>query len=348
MKPTLRKVVPLVAASMLVVAACGSDSDATVDDALTETSQVVDNAISETSEAVDDAVTETSEAMDDAVTETSEAMDDAMTDGTDAMTDGTDAMTDGTDAMAEGSAAPAADGETLKVGVKYDQPLFGVETPDGVVGFDADIARYIGEQLGRPVEFQEAVSANRETFLENGTVDMVVATYTINDDRDKVVDFAGPYYVAGQDILVVSGNPKGITGIDDLNTGDVNTCTVEGSTSLENLNEMAPDANVTTFDTYSKCTDAMSQGRVDAVTTDNVILLGLADAADGEFELLENPFTEEPYGIGVPEGSDLRCQINGILQGAFDDGTWAQIYQDTVGVVATQTPEPPTLNNEGC
>ncbi len=241
-----------------------------------------------------------------------------------------------------------AEGGTLKVGTKFDQPLFGVNTPDGVVGFDADIARYIAAELGMEVEFQEAVSANREPFLEAGTVDMVVATYTINEARDEIIDFAGPYYVAGQDIMVLADNPKGITGIEDLNSGDIKTCTVEGSTSLENLNSMAPDADVTTFDTYSKCADAMGQGRVDAVTTDNVILLGLASEADGAYTLVENPFTEEPYGIGVPQDSPLRCQINTALQKAYDDGTWAQIYTDTVGAVAATVPSPPPLNNEGC
>ena len=224
----------------------------------------------------------------------------------------------------DGDSASGGDGEVLKVGTKYDQPLFGVNTPDGVEGFDADIARYIG------------------------TVDMVVATYTINDERDELIDFAGPYYIAGQDIMVMKGNPKKIKGIEDLDSADIKTCTVEGSTSLENLNEMAPDANGSTFDTYSKCADAMGQGRVDAVTTDNVILLGLVDESDGDYELLENPFTDEPYGIGVADGSDLRCEVNEILQGMYDDGTWKQIYEDTVGTVATETPEPPKIDNEGC
>ena len=177
---------------------------------------------------------------------------------------------------------------------------------------------------------------------------MVVATYTINDDRDEIIDFAGPYYQAGQDIMVAADNPKGITGIDDLNSGDIKSCSVEGSTSLDNLNEMAPDADVTTFDAYSKCADALGQGRVDAVTTDNVILLGLVDESDGAYELIENPFTEEPYGIGVPEGSPARCQINAILQTMYDDGTWASLYEATVGAVAAQTPTPPAINNEGC
>ncbi len=265
----------------------------------------------------------------------------------DAGSDGATSDDSGSDDSGSDDGA-AATGGTLNVGTKYDQPLFGVNEPGGVVGFDADIARYIGAELGMEVEFQEAVSANRESFLENGTVDMVVATYTINEARDEVIDFAGPYYVAGQDIMVLAGNPKGITGIDDLNTSDIKTCTVEGSTSLENLNEMAPDADVTTFDAYSKCADAMGQGRVDAVTTDNVILLGLASAADGAFELVENPFTEEPYGIGVPQDSPLRCDINAALQKAYDDGTWAQIYTDTVGAVASVVPDPPALNNDGC
>lgn len=320
MSRTKSLLIPLLAVFALVFAACGDDDDTTeTDSGDTETTEET------TDESEDDGAEE--EDADDGAEEESDdgAMEDEDSD--------------------EG-AAPA--GGTLTVGTKYDQPLFGVNEPGGVVGFDAEIARYIAAELGMEVEFQEAVSANREPFLQNGTVDMVVATYTINDERDELVDFAGPYYVAGQDIMVATGNPKGITGIDDLNTGDIATCTVEGSTSLDNLNEMAPDANVTTFDAYSKCADAMGQGRVDAVTTDNVILLGLAAESDGAYELVENPFTEEPYGIGVPEGSDLRCQINAILQEMYDDGTWAQIYQDTVGAVATETPDPPALNTEGC
>ncbi len=253
-----------------------------------------------------------------------------------------------TDTGTDTTEASTASGETLKVGVKYDQPLFGVNTPDGVVGFDAEIANIIGEELGRPVEFQEAVSANRETFLEQGTVDVVVATYTINDKRKELIDFAGPYYVAGQDIMVPADNPLGITGIDDLNSADVTVCTAEGSTSLENLQSMAPDADIVTFDTYSKCADAMGQGRADAVSTDNVILLGLASESDGAYVLVENPFTEEPYGIGVAKDSALRCEINAILETIYADGRWATAYGNTIGTVVATTPEPPAVDNAGC
>jgi glutamate transport system substrate-binding protein len=237
------------------------------------------------------------------------------------------------------------DSGTLRVGIKYDQPLFGVNTPSGVVGFDAEIANLIAEALGGvEVEFTEAVSANREPFLQEDQVDIVAATYTINDERDEVVDFAGPYYVAGQDIMVAAGNPEGIEGIESLNTGDLTTCTVEGSTSLENLNEMAPDADVLTFDTYSKCADAMRQGRAAAVTTDNVILIGLIDEAPDDFELIDNPFTEEPYGIGVQKGDDdFRSFVNDVLEAAYEDGRWAQAWDDTAGEFA-DTPEPPTVD----
>ncbi|MGI9616270.1 MAG: glutamate ABC transporter substrate-binding protein [Acidimicrobiales bacterium] len=321
MSRNARLLIALFAVFALVLAACGSDDD----DTTTEGDEST-----ETTEAEGDAA-ETTEAMEDEDGETTEAMEDEG--------DG-EAMVD--------AECPSESG-TLNVGTKFDQPLFGVNTPDGVVGFDAEVANYVAEQLGcTSVEFQEAVSANREPFLENGTVDMVVATYTINDARDEIIDFAGPYYQAGQDIMVAAGNPLGITGIDDLNSGDVRSCSVEGSTSLDNLNELAPDADVTTFDAYSKCADALGQGRVDAVTTDNVILLGLVDESDGAYELIENPFTEEPYGIGVPEGSPARCQINAILQTMYDDGTWASLYEATVGAVASQTPTPPAINNEGC
>ena len=137
---------------------------------------------------------------------------------------------------------------TLRVGIKYDQPLFGVNTPSGVVGFDAEIAKLVAEAIfedGDPtshIEFTEAVSANREPFLQNDQVDIVAATYTINDERDQVVDFAGPYYVAGQDIMVPSGNPNGIESVDDLNTSDLTTCSVDGSTSIQNFEEGRPRA----------------------------------------------------------------------------------------------------------
>jgi glutamate transport system substrate-binding protein len=241
----------------------------------------------------------------------------------------------------------------LTVGTKFDQPLFGQANLEGVPeGFDVEIAKLVAEAIfgegnvteGENIEFIEAVSANREPYIQDGTVDIVVATYTINDTRKEVVDFAGPYYVAGQDIMVAAGNPTGITGVADLNGKRV--CTVNGSTSLENVREQAPQANLDVlFDTYSQCADSLRQGAVDAVTTDNVILLGLIDANQGEFELVGNPFTEEPYGIGLAKGDDeFRDFINDVLEEAYDDGSWAEAFESTVGQVAEETPEPPPVD----
>jgi glutamate transport system substrate-binding protein len=239
------------------------------------------------------------------------------------------------------------DAGVLRVGVKYDQPLFGVNTPGGVEGFDAEIARLIAEGIwgdggADNVEFTEAVSAVREEILQQDQVDIVVSTYTINDDRKELVGFAGPYYIAGQDIMVEEGNPEGITGIDDLN--DQPVCSVEGSTSIENLREMAPDAEVLSLDTYSACAEELSQGNVTAVTTDNVILIGLIDER-GEFELVDNPFTDEPYGIGVQlEADDLRDWINDRLEEIYDSGEWAAAWESTAGTVTGSTPEPPDVD----
>ena len=192
------------------------------------------------------------------------------------------------------------------------------------------------------------LEADVVTMNQAADIEVLVKNGLASADWRKAFPHGAAPYSSATIFLVRKGNPKAIEGIEDLDSSDIKTCTVEGSTSLENLNEMAPDANVSTFDTYSKCADAMGQGRVDAVTTDNVILLGLVDESDGDYELLENPFTDEPYGIGVADGSDLRCEVNEILQGMYDDGTWKQIYEDTVGTVATETPERPKIDNEGC
>jgi len=191
------------------------------------------------------------------------------------------------------------------------------------------------------------VSANREPFLQQDRVDMVVATYTMNDKRDEVVDFAGPYFLAGQDIMVAAGNPKGITGPDDLAGNKV--CSVSGSTPAATVQDEygVTTADLTLFDTYLKCRDALSNGQVDAVTTDNVILSGYVSEAPDEFELIGTPFTEEPYGIGIPEGQEEFCDfINETLAEAAEDGTYAEAFESTAGTVIEDTPELP--EPKGC
>jgi glutamate transport system substrate-binding protein len=241
------------------------------------------------------------------------------------------------------------DAGKITIGTKFDQPGFGLLNPQTKEpeGFDVEIAKIVAAKLGIKAEditWTETVSANREPFIQNGQVDMVVATYTINDTRKKIVDFAGPYYEAGQDIMVAKGNPEKIEGPDDLAGKTV--CSVEGSTPAQNIRDNYPQAQLTTYDVYSKCADDLKNGNVQAVTTDNVILTGLVAGSPDDFELVGNPFTKEPYGIGLKLGdTDFRNFINDVLEKSFDDGSWADAWDRTAGEISGQkAPEPPKVD----
>jgi glutamate transport system substrate-binding protein len=236
---------------------------------------------------------------------------------------------------------------TVTVGTKFDQPLFGLKNLEGKPeGFDVEIAKLIAGELGiaaDKVNFIEAVSANREPFIQQDKVDFVVATYTINDKRKQVVDFAGPYYEAGQDIMVAKGNPEAIKGPEDLAGKKV--CSVTGSTPAENIRTNYPDADLTEFDVYSKCAEALKNKQVQAVTTDNVILLGLISQDPDAFELVGKPFTKEPYGIGLKKGdTEFRNFINDTLDKIEQDGRWLAAWDATAGKVATEKPTPPAID----
>ncbi len=233
------------------------------------------------------------------------------------------------------------------VGTKYDQPLFGLNNPatGQLEGFDTEMGRLLALYLlgdKNKVQFVETVSKNREAFLQEGKVEAVIATYTINDERKQQVGFAGPYYVAGQDIMVRKDNDS-IKSVQDLNGKKV--ATVSGSTSEKNVREQAPQAQVQLYDTYSQAAEALADGRADAESTDNVILLGLISQRPDDFKLVGNPFTQEPYGIGVPKDDVVfRNVVNDFLQQIYDNGDWKKAYEATAGKVDEKTPEPPAIN----
>jgi glutamate transport system substrate-binding protein len=252
-------------------------------------------------------------------------------------------------ACSSGGDTDSADSDTITVGVKYDQPGMGLNENGTITGFDADVAREIAKRMGKEVKFVESVSSQRETLLQNGTVDMILATYTINDKRDQVIDWAGPYLDAGQDILVPADNPKNITGPSDLN-GKV-LCAVEGSNSTEHLrDQFAKEAQLYPAQTYSECIELLSSGKVDAVSTDDVILAGFAaqDQYKGKFTLVGKPFTEEPYGVGIPQGSDQCEAINQAIRGIIDDGTWQQLVESNFGDTYTPDPSKNPPTPRGC
>ena len=248
----------------------------------------------------------------------------------------------------EGSTmAKLADAGKITIGTKFDQPLFGQAGPDGKpVGFDVEIGKMLAGALGIDadgIEWTETVSANREPFIENGQVDIVVATYTINDTRKEVVDFAGPYYVAGQALMVLVDN-EDITGEDSLAGKKV--ASVEGSTPAQYILDNHPDAELVNFDTYSNCVTALINGQVDVVTTDNVILAGFVESDPDNLKLVNDgeTFTDEPYGVGLAKGDDdFRAFLNDTLEAAYEDGSWAKAWEDTAGVVLP-TPDPPAVD----
>ena len=238
------------------------------------------------------------------------------------------------------------------VGVKYDQPGLGQRNPttNKVEGFDVEIAKLIalGIYGGSPndieskIEFREATTPNREVFIENATVDMAIATYTINDARKQRVDFAGPYYIAGQDILV-KRDDNSIRGVNDL--AGKKTCSVRNSTPAANVKRLVPTADLTEFDQYSDCVQALRDGRVQSVTTDNSILLGFVAASPTEFKLVGNKFTDEPYGIGIKRGDDaFRSFINDRLDAIYANGDWARAFEATLGKLGIPVPTPPRVD----
>jgi glutamate transport system substrate-binding protein len=239
--------------------------------------------------------------------------------------------------------ADLAEAGSITIGTKFDQPLFGLVGPSGEPeGFDVEIGKIIAGKLGISpdnIEWVETVSANREPFIEQGEVDIVIATYTINDERKEVVDFAGPYFEAGQSILVLEGN-EDIQSEDDLVGQPV--CSVTGSTPAANLKELG--AEVIETDTYSNCLEPVRSGQAVAVSTDNVILAGLVDQNPGEFKIVGEPFTQEPYGIGLKKGDDdFRDFINDVLEESYEDGTYEEAWEATAGTVL-EFREPPAVD----
>jgi len=217
----------------------------------------------------------------------------------------------------------------VRVGVKEDTRPFGYRMGGQLTGFDVDIANAVARQLGiDEVELVPVTSATRIGALERGEVDMVVASMTATRGRDRTIDFSIPYFADGQGLLVQQGSD--IKSYLDLEGRLVGA--VKGSTSSGNIATVAPGATVVEFSDYQKLEQAVLAGTVDAVTTDTVILVGMAAASDGALALAGKPFTTEPYGIGVPEDqSDWRDAINQALQTLWESGRYQLIYESWFG-----------------
>jgi glutamate transport system substrate-binding protein len=243
--------------------------------------------------------------------------------------------------------ADLTDAGTITIGTTFDQPGFGFLNPvtDELEGFDVEIGKIIAADMGispEDITWVEIGSATREDMIEDGSVDLVIATFTINDERKEVISFAGPYLMAGQDLMVPRGNPAGIAGPEDL--ADKAVCSIGDSTSNENIQQNSPEAQLILLDDYSSCAQALKAGQVDAVTSDDVVLYGFVASEPGAFEVVGSPFSEEPYGIGLQrDNSELRDFIDDTLEDSYADGSWLAAWDATAGQFMP-TPEPPDVD----
>ncbi|MER5738779.1 MULTISPECIES: glutamate ABC transporter substrate-binding protein [unclassified Streptomyces] len=235
----------------------------------------------------------------------------------------------------------------LVVGAKEDQPYLGEKDPatGRYSGFDIEIAKMMAASLGfEPggIEFRTIASANRETALQNGQIDYYVGTYTINDKRKQLVGFAGPYYQAGQSLLVRTDEDD-IHGPQDLDGKRV--CSAAGSTPYQRIQQEYPKAELVAYDTYSICVDNLLTYQVDAVTTDDTILMGYAAKVPDELKLAGKPFSKEPYGIGVPRGDTaLRLALDDAIAAHEKNGDWKKAYDATLGLSGVPAPTPPPID----
>jgi len=267
---------------------------------------------------------------------------------------GDDDSDDGPDVEAQENAADDFDEGTrmkelaesgnITIGVKFDQPGIGFKgaTDDMPKGFDPEIGKILAADLGidaADITWEETISDNREPFIQNGKVDLVIASYSITDERRQVVGQAGPYYVTGQQLLV--GADSDIDSLDDVKGTEV--CSVTGSTSLENIE--AEGAKPRGFDTYSECVDQVLNGTVDAMTTDGAILLGYAAENPDQLKVVVDPFSEERYGVGYSLDSPEMCEwITDTIEDAQEDGDWATAFEATLGQSGVETPDPPAMD----
>ena len=237
-----------------------------------------------------------------------------------------------------------AEAGTVKIGVKFDQPGIGLKQAGVAVptGLDIEMGKILAAKLGikpEDVDWVETISDNREPFLQAGTVDFVIASYSITDDRRQVVGQAGPYYITGQQLLVKKGSD--IKSVDDIKGKEV--CSVTGSTSLKQVEDKGATARG--FETYSQCRDQVLDGAVGAMTTDGSILLGYAAENPDELEVVGEPFSEERYGIGYSKDLTELCPfITDTIKEAEGDGDWAKAFEATLGKSGVETPEPPAMD----
>ena len=227
----------------------------------------------------------------------------------------------------------------IKIGVKYDVPPFGFKNPQSgeVEGFDVDLGKAIAEELGVEATLVEAISDNRIPFIQDGTVDLILSTMTINAERAAEIGFSNPYFIAKGRILVPKDSD--IAGIEDLAGRKV--CTALGSTYEETLKTEAPEADLRLVDAYSECLELLQNGAIDAISTDDVILTGMI-IQDDTLKLVGDELTVEPYGAGFKkDDTEFAEFVNGVLDEYKTSGAWQESYDNWLGQYTGEQQSPP-------
>ncbi|TDE25115.1 glutamate ABC transporter substrate-binding protein [Actinomadura sp. 6K520] len=224
--------------------------------------------------------------------------------------------------------ASIADRDVIVVGVKADQPRLGFRENGKFTGFEVDVGTYIARHLAATrVEFREVRSDNREQKLDDRVIDLVLASYSITPDRAKLVTFGGPYYVAHQDIMVRRGE-TGIQSVRDL--AGRRMCQASGSVSTERVVVgLSVSAKLVPGASYSDCVAKLRKGEVDAVSTGDLVLAGFSAP---DLKIVNAPFTDERYGVGMRKGDLDGCEaVNRAITTMYQDGTAAELLRKWFG-----------------
>lgn len=237
----------------------------------------------------------------------------------------------------------------LVIGAKADQPYLGFQdqSTKKYSGFDIEIARMIAADLGfsaKQIQWKTVDSGARETAVSKGDVDLMIGTYTINDERKKQIDFAGPYFHAGASLLVRK-DEKDVTGPEAVKGKKV--CSIVGSTPLQVIKQPKYGAKVTELSKYSECVSQVIDGQVDAVTTDDAILLGYAAQNPGKLKVVGKPFSDEPYGVGLKKGDKaLQTAVADAIKAHQDNGDYKKVYEATLGKSGSKFKKPPEITEK--
>jgi len=236
----------------------------------------------------------------------------------------------------------------IRIGVKSDQPSLGFLNPatNDYEGFDIEIATIVAHELGltrKQIRFVTTTSAVREDYLVDNRVDIVVASYSMNEQRQDVVGQAGPYFITGQQLLVRRADQDVITGPGMVRADRV--CSAKGSTSIENWRKLYKAAPIWEL-TYTRCVQRLLAGSVDGVTTDGAVLLGYVAQLPTKLAVVGEPFSVDRYGIGYQKGDTAFCEfLRQVIADVSMDGRWDKAFRSTLGKANVRAPAKPPLQS---